>query len=188
MLPPILADLAAAEPGIDFDLVPSDSEANLLRREADIAVRMFRPRQSNLIVRKLGNLGFGLFAATSYLERRGMPETVADLAAHDMIGDDRNGQVVSALRTLGLEMDREGLRYRCDDRYAAWQLLRSGCGIGVAQLAQGTAEPGLARVLPETAVFSMPVWLASHSELRTSARVRHVFSFLADRLARALIS
>jgi DNA-binding transcriptional LysR family regulator len=186
LLPPILAELALEETEIDIELVPSDSQANLLLREADIAVRMFRPKETNLIARKLGDINFGLFAAKAYLHRRGTPASVADLADHDLIGDDGNTQVLQGLQYLGLKMDRDGLRFRCDDRYAAWELLRTGCGIGVAHLSQGLADPRLARVLPDTAVFAMPVWLTSHSELKTSARVRRVFNFLADRIGAAL--
>lgn len=188
LLPPILAALALEETEIDFELVPSDSQANLLLREADIAVRMFRPKEANLIARKLGDLSFGLFAAKTYLDRRGTPASVADLATHDIIGGDANAQVLQALQSLGLKMDRDRLRFRCDDRYAAWELLRSGCGVGIAHLSQGLAEACLARVLPDKALFTMPVWLISHSELKTSTRVRRVFDFLADRIGAALIA
>lgn len=186
LLPKVMERLAREEPEIDFELVPSDAEANLLLREADIAVRMFRPTQSNLIARKLGELGFGLYATRGYLDRRGTPDTAADLAAHDLIGGDADGQVLKGLQMIGLDTDRESLRYRCDDRFTAWQLLTAGCGIGVAQLAQGRSRPDLVRVLPDTPSFTLPVWLTCHSELKTSARVRRAYDHIATHLSAEL--
>lgn len=186
LLPAVLERLASEEPDIEFELVPSDSEANLLLREAGIAIRMFRPRQSSLIARKLGDLGFALFATQNYLDRRGTPRSVADLAQHDLIGGDADGQVLEGLRSLGVDIDREGFRYRCDDRFVAWQLLVAGCGVGAAHLAQGKSMPDLVRVLPDVATMKLPVWLASHSELKTNARVRRTYDFIAANLSAKL--
>lgn len=182
LLPKVFETFAREEPDIKFELVPSDTEANLLLREADIAVRMFKPRQSNLIARKLGDLGLALFATQDYLDRRGTPVSPADLAAHDLIGGDADGQVLEGLRSLGVDIDREGFRYRCDDRFVAWQLLVAGCGIGAAHLAQGKSVPNLVRVLPDVPAMRLPVWLASHSELKTNARVRRTYDYIAGQL------
>lgn len=186
LLPAVLERLASEEPDIEFELVPSDTEANLLLREADIAIRMFRPRQSSLIARKLGDLDFALFATQDYLDRRGTPQSVADLAQHDLIGGDADSQVLDGLRSLGVDINREGFRYRCDDRYVAWQLLVAGCGVGAAHLAQGTSIPNLIRVLPDIATIKLPVWLASHGELKTNARVRRTYDFIAGQLSAKL--
>ena len=147
---------------------------------------MFRPRQSSLIARKLGDLYFALFATQDYLDRRGMPRSVAELGQHDLIGGDGDDQVLRGLQSLGLDLEREGFRYRCDDRPTAWQLLNAGCGIGVAHLSQGRSVPGLVRVLPEVASGKLPVWLVSHSELKTNARVRRTYDYIAKHLGAAL--
>lgn len=186
LIPQILERLARAEPEIDFELIPSDSEANLLLREADIAIRMFQPRQSNLIARKLGDLQFALFASRAYLRRRGTPASISDLAEHDLIGGDADGQVLEGLRSLGLRIEREHLRYRCDDRFAAWQLLNAGCGIGVAHVAAGSSVPSLVRLFPDMSTPKLPVWLTSHSELRTNARVRRTFDKIGEYLINEL--
>ncbi len=186
LLPPILAGLARAEPEIDIELVPTDTEANLLLREADIAIRMFRPKQSNLIARKLGVLRFGLFASKDYLSLHGTPVDVADLHNHDLIGGDADDQVLQGLQSIGSSIVQKDFRYRCDDRFTAWQLLTAGCGIGVAHLSQGLSDTGLVRVLPSIPPMELPVWLTSHSELKTNARVRRTFGFIADHLTDAL--
>ncbi len=186
LLPKVLERFAREEPEIDFELVPSDAETNLLMREADIAIRMFRPRQAKLIARTVGELSLALFATQAYLDRRGMPASIADLAGHDLIGGDADAQVLQALRSRGLDIDREGFRYRCDDRFTAWQLLTSGCGVGVAHLSQGKSVPNLVRLLPDVPALKLPVWLTSHSELKTNARIRRTYDYLAEHLSAAL--
>jgi DNA-binding transcriptional LysR family regulator len=188
LLPSILTGLAAEEPEIDFELIASDTEANLLLREADIAIRMFRPKQSNLIARKLGELSFGLFARQDYLDRHGTPTSLAELTDHDLLGGDTDTQVLGGLQSLGLDISQRDFRFRCDDRIAAWQLLVSGCGIGVAHLLQRRLSPELVRVLPDTPTMKLPVWLTSHRELKTSPRVRRAFDYIALNLGAELSS
>ncbi|MFN4192804.1 MAG: LysR substrate-binding domain-containing protein, partial [Tabrizicola sp.] len=97
ILPPILARLRAEEPGIQIDLVPSDTTENLLFGEADIALRMYRPTQPDLVARQIGALPLGLYAARSYLDRRGRPASTDDLMGHDFIGQDRMDQIIRVL-------------------------------------------------------------------------------------------
>ncbi|MEL7026905.1 MAG: LysR family transcriptional regulator, partial [Pseudomonadota bacterium] len=73
ILPPVLAKLRADEPQITLDLVPSDTTENLLFREADVAVRMYRPTQLDVVTRQIGSIELGLFAARAYLDRVGRP-------------------------------------------------------------------------------------------------------------------
>ena len=70
-LPPILTALRRAEPSIAIELVASNETNNLLKREADIAVRMYRPTQNDVITRKVGELYLGFFASKAYLDQRG---------------------------------------------------------------------------------------------------------------------
>ncbi|MEM6986180.1 MAG: LysR substrate-binding domain-containing protein, partial [Pseudomonadota bacterium] len=188
LLPAVLAELQLEQPEIGFDIVATDATANLLQREADIAVRMFRPEQANLITRRLGELQFGAFAAHSYLARRGEPSSLADLAQHDLIGDDRDDQIRNGLKALGMPLSPDMFRIRSEDSVTSWSLVLAGCGIGITHVMRGESEPAVKRVLPDVPPLSMPVWLTSHSELRTSARVRVVYDFLADRLSEKLLT
>ncbi|MEM9603040.1 MAG: LysR family transcriptional regulator [Pseudomonadota bacterium] len=183
LLPPVLAALRTAQPDIEIELVVTDATANLLQREADIAVRMFRPEQANLITRHLGVLEFGAFASHAYLSERGEPGSLAALADHDLIGDDRDDQIRTSLEALGVPVRREMFRVRCDDSATSWALVLAGCGIGLTHVRRGRDEPRVRQVLSAVPPLTMPVWLTSHSELRTSARVRVVFDFLATTLA-----
>jgi DNA-binding transcriptional LysR family regulator len=186
-LPAILADLMEAEPGLEIELVSSNDTGDLLRREADIAVRMHRPEQADVVARKLGDFRLGLYAARAYTSRHGAPETAADLRAHRFVGYDRSDLILRGFARAGVDVPRNFFRLRTDDQVANWQAVRAGAGIGAMQRAIGDADPAVLRVLPDTELQPMPCWLAAHEELRGSRRVRVVFDFLAERL-RALIA
>lgn len=183
LLPPVLARLRAEEPGIQIDLVPSDATENLLFGEADIALRMYRPTQGDLVARHIADLKLGLYAARSYLDRRGRPRGPEDLATHDFVGQDRGDQIIRVLRDMGVEATRADFPVRCDDPVTYMQLVRAGCGLGGLQRAIGDADPGLERldILPDLPV--LPVWLTAAPRLRQSPRLRRVWDALAGALA-----
>jgi len=183
-LPEIIADLRLAHPEIEIELVASDATENLLQREADIAVRMYRPRQVDVITRKVSELSLGVYAADSYLSRRGTPRELNDLLAHDIVGYDRDETILQGFAAVGVDVDRHFFVARCDDQVAYWHLVVAGVGIGFSQVRVGDAEPLVSRVLPDFAIPPLPVWLTAHAGLRTNPRVRRVFDFLAERLAR----
>jgi len=183
-LPEIIADLRLAHPEIEIELVASDATENLLQREADIAVRMYRPRQVDVITRKVSELSLGVYAANSYLSRRGTPRELNDLLAHDIVGYDRDETILQGFAAVGVDVDRHFFVARCDDQVAYWHLVVAGVGIGFSQVRVGDAEPLVSRVLPDFAIPPLPVWLTAHAGLRTNPRVRRVFDSLAERLAR----
>lgn len=182
VLPDILTVLRRDEPDIEIELVASDREENLLQREADIAVRMFRPTQADIFTRKIADLRLGMFAAHSYVERRGAPRTIEDFHVHDVVGYDRSDLMIRGFRAAGLEVDRGFFPFRSDDQVVCWRMVVAGFGIGFNQLQIGEAEPRVARLHLDVDLPTMPIWLTAHSELKTSRRVRRVFDFLADRL------
>lgn len=181
-MPAILTRLLEAEPGVEVELVASDDAQNLLRREADIAIRMFRPVQPDLIARKVTEMRTGLFAAESYLDRYGEP-TLETFAVHRMVGYDRNPAITDWMRSHGLPPPPGLMRLRTDDQIVHWRMVVAGAGIGPNQLAVGAAEPLVRRVLTELTLPTLPVWLTVHEELRTSALIRRVYDFLGEALS-----
>ena len=101
LLPPILARIRAEEPAIDLVLLPSDQPGNLLFREADIAVRMFRPTQMDIVARHITTIQLGVFAATSYLDRAGRPDSLDALMEADIVGYDTSDLIVRTMREMG---------------------------------------------------------------------------------------
>lgn len=155
---------------------------DLLRREADVAVRMVRPTQSALLSRKLGTLHLGLHASPRYLRAHGAPRTVDELARHPLIGFDRapTGRPLPGLG--GRPLTRELFALRTDSDVAQYAAIRAGFGIGVCQNALARRDE-LVPVLPGTLRFELGVWVVMHKDLRSNRRVRLMFDHLVAALA-----
>ena len=180
ILPPILAALRAEEPGIQIDLVPSDTTENLLFGEADIALRMYRPTQLDLVARHLGDLPMGLYAAKAYLDAKGRPATADALMQLDFIGLDRSDQIIRVMAAMGFPVTRNFFPLRCDDLLAYVELIRAGCGVGAMLRRIGDPDPLLERIDGLADLPSLPVWLTAAHTLRQSPRLRRVWDALAD--------
>lgn len=182
-LPGILTRLLDAEPGVEVELVANDGTDNLLRREADIAIRMYRPTQADLIAKRVTEMRLGLYAAEAYLTTYGEP-TLTTIADHRMVGYDRNPMITDWMRSHGMTPPPGMLRLRTDDQVVHWRMVVAGAGIGPNQIAVGEAEPRVRRILHELDLPTLPVWLTVHEELRTSALIRRVYDFLAEELSK----
>jgi len=190
VLPDILAKLRQAEPQISVEIVASDETQNLLRRDADIALRMFEPRQRQLVRRKLGDLPLGIYASATYLARKGRPAALTDLLAHDVIGFDRQDDLLDGFAQMGYPVERHFFPLRTDDHVLSYQLLVAGAGIGFALRLVADADPRLEHLLLTDALPGLPMWLVMHEDVRHNARIRFVWDFLArtlkERLAQRL--
>lgn len=187
VLPPMLARLRESEPDIAIEIVASDAVNNLLGREADIAIRMFQPTQADLIARKVGEMEIGMYAARSYLDRRGEPQTADELLTHTFIGYDQSTRAIDGFRRAGLEVDRSFFALRCEDPIVQWELVRAGAGVGFNQADVGDKDPLVRRLLAGQLILTLPIWLTAHAELKTSRRVRHVYDLLARMLSERYI-
>lgn len=182
LLPPLLAALHAQEPGIHLELAASNELANLLRRDADIAVRMVRPVQASLVARKLGMVGVGAYAHTGYLKRKGTPLQPTELRGHTLIGFASDDTIERGFAALGMPLTRNDFALRTDDQVAYGRLIAEGAGIGFVAHYNARHWPGVRRVLPALAIPSLPCWLAVHREIKSSRVVRRVYDFLAEEL------
>ena len=182
VLPQILASIRREHPGIALELVASDSADNLLLREADIAVRMFRPLQLDLVTRHLGDIPVIACAHRSYLDRHGSPRQMGDLGKHALIGYDRSDAIITAANALGFDLTRANFVVRTDSQTAMWELIRAGLGIGFAQAGVVASTPGLVPLLGGAPMAIMEVWLTTHRELYTSRRIRAIYDALGKGL------
>lgn len=186
VLPPLLAKMRLSLPDVQVELVASNEVSNLLRREADIAVRMVQPQQASIIARRVGKVTLRACAHQDYLRRRGVPRQPSDLLAHDLIGGDRNDDTLKGFAAQGLVVGREQFAFRADDLIVVWQAVRAGLGVGFVSEHLIRSDPAVIPVLPKLKIEPLPVWLAVHKEIRTSKRIRAVYDFLADALPRAI--
>ena len=183
VLPPILARLHAEYPGLQIELAVSNRPQDLLRREADIAVRMVRPAQEALVARRIGAIELGLHAHRDYLARRGTPATLAELPAHALIGFDHETAFIRGMKRHLGDLTRANFALRSDSDLAQLAALRAGFGIGICQAGIARRDPALVRVLPDAFAPALDTWLAMHEDLRDSKRCSVVFAALADGLA-----
>jgi DNA-binding transcriptional LysR family regulator len=183
VLPAILARLRASHPGIIIELAVSNRIENLLRRDADIAVRMQRPEQDVLVARRVGDIEVGLHARRDYLERHGTPRSWEEMAGHALIGIDRETAFTRKLRPLmgGLAADAYALRSDSDLVHLA--SIRAGLGIGICQARLAQREPALVRVLPDLLAIPLDTWLAMHENLRGNPACAAVYAALGDALS-----
>jgi DNA-binding transcriptional LysR family regulator len=187
VLPPMLADLRRAHPRLQIELSLSNANEDLLRRDADVAVRMAQPTQNALVARRVGKVPLGVFASEAYLADHPAPRTVADLlggtrsGGHALLGKDRDTSLLGTLASIGFPVKRKDFAFRTDDDAAYLAALRAGIGIGICQVPLALGPPRLRRLLPKIA-FDLPIWVVTHEDLRASRRVAIVFEHLVASL------
>lgn len=191
LLPQIIEELRLQHPGMQIELVVSNATSDLRRREADVAIRHFRPQGDDFVARLVKEKSVAhLYAAPSYLERIGNPRTQEELAARgQVIAFDNLDRFKKGLQALGFPFGDESFAVRTDNHLVQWELAKRGVGMCMMMEEIGDREPLLVRALPDfTAGVAFPTWITSHRELKTSRRMRVVFDLLAERLAKALVT
>jgi len=183
LLPPLVRQLRETEPGIAIDVITSNALSDLLRREADIAIRHVKPEQPDLIARLIREATANFYASEDWVKVHGHPRHAQEATHLPFIGSDRSGQFLTYLRQHGLPVGEANFSCYSDHSVANWALVRQGMGIGVMldEIARDT--PGIIRVLDDVPSVRFPIWLVTHRELRTSLRIRVVFDALAQGLA-----
>lgn len=182
LLPPIIEEIREKHPGITVDIVATNTPSDLLRREADLAVRSFRPEEPDLIARKIGSSRARLYASATYLQKLGKPESLEELSRASFIGFDHKDDLLNGLNALGLSLTRENFSLITANHLVQWEMARRGMGVCIMMEEIGDADPTMRRALENLTPIEVPMWLTSHRELHTSKRVRVVFDILAERL------
>ena len=182
LLPPIIARIRAEQPSISIEIVAVNDASDLLRREADIAIRNFRPKEPDLVARKIREAYARLYGAPAYLETLGAINRPADLGRAGIIGLSDVEMYVGALNTLGLGVTTDNIALRCDNFLVMWAMVKQGLGLGMIDARIGDSDPDVALAYPDLAPLSFPVWLVAHREIHNSPRLRYVFDVLAEAL------
>lgn len=175
ILPEAVAVLRSRHPGIELELVASNEVQDLRRREADIAVRGFRPQDPELVARKVDDGVARPYATPEYLERVG-----GDLEQAEFFGFDRTDVMIEGLRHIGLALTQENFPIVTANHLVQWSLCKRGLGVCIMLERVGDADPDVVRARPDGPGLPVPTWLTCHRELRTSRRLRVVFDVLAE--------
>lgn len=182
LLPPIIAKLRAAHPGVNVEIVATNAPSDLRRGEADIAIRNFRPETPDLVVRKVRDSAARLYATPAYLERLGPISGPADLSEATFLGFDRGEALLNGLKALGLPLRLSQFQIVSGSQTTQWAMARAGLGICIMMEEVGEADPLMVQALPSLPAIPVPIWLTAHRELRTSRRIRVVFELLSASL------
>ncbi|WP_223788839.1 LysR family transcriptional regulator [Marinicella meishanensis] len=183
VLPSIIIALRRAEPELSVEVIASNSASDLLRREADIALRAFRPTEPELIGRKLRDDESYLYAANTYLQQLGNPDRPDQFSQANFLGFKDNQRYLETLRGWGFALHDGHFSVICESLIIHWQMVLEGAGVGVMAGAIGDHEPRVRRIVPTLPPFISELWLVTHRELKTNLRVRRVFDFLAHHLS-----
>lgn len=182
VLPPIIAKLRAHAPGIEIEIVASNDSSDLLRREADIAIRAYRPTQPDLIAKKIRDTKAHLYATPEFLAQIPKRDEPADLSNTDFLGFRKGDEMIRELHRRGFDVKVENFPVYVESHLVQWELVKQGLGLGFMSESVGDTEPLVERALQKHEGFDFEVWLVVHRELNTSRRLRLVYDFLAEEL------
>ena len=175
-LAPRLKEFLEENPDIEVSLMLTDNELDLSMREADVAIRMTTPTQSDLIQRRLMTMTYHVFAAPSYLQKHGMPRVPADLDLHRLVvfGEDARPPVpnLNWLLEAGLsEGARRKAFLKVNSTYGIFRAVQSGIGIGALPQYLNNEAGNLVEILPEISGPDLEVFFVYPEELRHSSRI-----------------
>jgi len=183
VLPPIIEKLRNQWPKIEIEIIASNDTSDLSRREADIAIRNYRPTQQELIAKRVQNTLGHLYASKSYIQKLEHRQSPQDLNDAAFLGTDRSNRVISYLNKFGFHLSPSNFPVIVANHLVQWEMVKHGSGIGFMAANIGDAEPLVERVLPTFPAFETETWLVAHRELKTSRRLRVVFDYLAAQLS-----
>lgn len=183
LLPKILDHLYAAAPELQIEFIADNGLRDLLLREADIAVRHVRPEQPNLIAKLASEDTMRFYANSKYLAKYGMPKLDSGVSSHQFVSFGDFERVAGYLKLVGLDLDRKNFRYASNSQLVEWEVARSGHAIAIMTDPIASQFSEFQPVLTEIDPFKLPVWLATHRELKTSRRIRLVYDVLAQALS-----
>lgn len=184
ILPAVIAEFREIEPNIEIELVPSDTSENLIFREADVAIRMYRPTQLDIVTRRIADQPMSLYASGPFLKQYGNPQKFEELLLLPFVGFDKSDVIIRAMQAIGLNVDNHFFGVRCDDQAIYWELVRKGCGVGAMQTIIADDDPFVEKLDYQPELPNLPVWLAAHEELFKTPRVKRVWQHLADHFTR----
>ena len=184
LMPSVLSSIRNVAPLLSVEVIATNDITNLMKREADIAVRNVRPEQPELVARLVREATGRFYATKTLLDRVGRPETVQDLAKLDWIAFGTPEQSISYMATMGVHLTRGQFRASSENGLVAWELAKAGLGLCAMDTEVAKACPEMEAVLPSVLEVTFPYWLVSHRELHTSPRIRLVFDILATAIAK----
>jgi DNA-binding transcriptional LysR family regulator len=181
VLPPVLDRIRREAPAIRVEVLATGSISDLLRREADIAIRHVRPDQDGLIAKRCKDTAAYIYGTPELLARMGNPRTGEELARGDFVGAmAHNEDFIASANAHGVPLGQNNFRFFTQSGMTGWEWVRKGLVLGGMVEAVGRLTPEVVIAVPDIAPIPVPVWLVTHRELHTSRRIRLVFDMLVE--------
>jgi len=181
VLPPLLDKIRREAPAISVQVLATGSISDLLRREADIAIRHVRPDQDGLIARRCRDTAARIYGTPDLIARLGHPRNGAALAQADFVGAlDNNDDFIAEMNRRGVALGPDNFRLATQSGMTGWEWVRKGMCLGAMVEAVARQTPEVEIVVPSIEPIPVPVWLVTHRELHTSRRIRLVFDMLVE--------
>lgn len=182
LLPRAISRIKTLAPNLVIDVIAANDVRDLMRREADIAVRHVRPEHPDLVARLICEANGYFYASKEYLAARGHPRSPSDLDQHDFISMGDVSRMVDYLSNIGIHLERRQFQVGSENGVVGWALAQAGLGIVPMDEVVARYSPNMVKILPQT-LISFPIWLTTHREIHTSPKIRLVFDVLAEVLA-----
>ena len=194
LLAPALKAFRDAHPGIEIEMVGDQRLAlsggsaprigNPLK-DVDVALRLSRPTQGDMLMRKAGELSYGLYASPAYLEERGRPTQISEMGAHDLIGFPRADLPLGPVWWLSRAEKTGRTVLRASSAAARAEAARQGVGLAALPCVVADGDEGLTQVFGPEALGHLEIWLMTRNDLSQLAHVRAVMEFIIDTLKNA---
>jgi len=182
-LMPRLGELRARHPGIDLVLSVAERRLDLGRREADIAIRIARPTEPDLVAKRLMHIDLALYASVDYLERRGRPSPTERFRGHDVVSFPEGRPSLPETEWLARNCGEGRIVLKCNSVSTLVEAIREGLGVGLVPCVVGDRDSRLVRLDTPDPPESRDIWVAYHHDIEPSARVRAVIDFLVSAFA-----
>lgn len=180
LLPKFIKKIRNLAPGIKIEIVAKNDSADLRKREADIAIRNFQPKQPDLIMRQVSESQGNFYATKKFIRSKGPFNSIEDLSKADFISVGNLSAYIEGLKAYGVNLTKENFPIMTESHFVHWNLVKDGHGIGIMPHYIGDKEKSVERVLKEFNGISFSTWIVSHRELRTNRRIRFVFDQLVE--------
>jgi DNA-binding transcriptional LysR family regulator len=177
----VLASFRHEHDGIEIELLVDNRQLDLLRREADIAIRATRPHEGELFGRKIASTPWTFYGSSIYLSEHGSPTDLASLSGHAVIGWD-SGAVAAASVWLTKNISPHAFSYRTSSLINQLMAVKAGLGVALLPCYLGDQESDIERILEPLDELTRELWLITHKDLRNTARVRAFFDHVGGGL------
>ena len=179
-------------PGLELEIVTDPRLASVGQapkignplKDVDVALRLARPTQGDMLMRKVGDMAYALYASPAYIEARGQPSQMQDIAGHDLIGFPRSETPLGPIWWFSRAEKSARIALRSSSVASRAAAAREGLGLAALPCIMGDTESGLVRVFGPDVLGSLELWLMARNDLAQLAHVRAVMEFVVDAVKR----